>query len=293
MGNIGYYIALPVLYGLSILPFWLMYRVSDVGYLFVYHIFGYRKAITRKNLKNAFPEKSDAERLAIERKFYRYFCDLVLETIKTLTIPTEKLRQRVTFEGEENIRPLLERGQSVVVAMGHFGNWEFAGAGYNNCGLHHINVIYHPLSNTKFDKLICHMRTRHGTGLYPMKQVGECLARDKDKTAATVFITDQAPRPEKAYWTTFLNQDTAVFFGIEKYALEYDYPVVYLSIPRIKRGHYKMRFEVLVEEPRETTSYEITEAHVKRLEQDVRRQPEIWLWTHRRWKHEKPYKGVV
>lgn len=270
-----------------------MYRVSDVGYVFVYHIFGYRKKIARRNLKNAFPEKSEAERLVIEKKFYRYFCDLVLESIKTLTIPTEKLRKRVSFEGEENIRPLMEQGQSVLVAMGHFGNWEFAGAGYNNCGLHPINVIYHPLSNTKFDRLICHMRTRHGTRLYPKKKVAEYLERDKDEMSATVFITDQAPSPQRAYWTKFLNQDTAVFFGIEKFALKYDYPVVYLSIPRTKRGHYAMQFEVLVEEPRDTLSYEITEAHVKRLEEDVRRQPEIWLWTHRRWKHEKPLKPVL
>ena len=288
MGTLAYYLALPFLYGISLLPFPLLYLLSDGVFLLLFHVIGYRRDVVRTNLRNSFPEKSAAELDRIERDFYRWFCDLTLETLKTLTISPKAVLRHVHVEGEQVLRKYHEQGRSIVLVMGHWGNWELAGARFSQLGLHHLNVIYHPLHSRKFNALIIHMRTRLGNGLYPMAETMKCMLRDREKLTCTAFIADQTPPPERAYWTTFLHQDTPVFWGTEKIAAKLGYPIVYVGIDRPRRGHYLMRFEELVPNPADLPDGAISEAHTRRLEQDIRRRPEIWLWTHRRWKHRRP-----
>jgi KDO2-lipid IV(A) lauroyltransferase len=151
-----------------------------------------------------------------------------------------------------------------------------------------LYVIYHPLQNKHFDRLMHRMRTRHGTKLYSMQETSKAMLRDQHLNTATAFIADQTPSPERAYWMQFLNQDTPVFQGTEALARKLGYPVVYISITHPRRGHYHMRVETLVEDPRTTRDGEITEIHTRRLERDIRNYPDLWLWTHRRWKHSRP-----
>lgn len=285
MAAAGYYLALPFIYGIAWLPFLLLYRLSDVLFVLVYHVVGYRKGVVRTNLRKSFPGKSAAELRVVERDFYRWFCDLVLETLKTLTITPAQVKERVAVEGEEVLEKHFNAHRSVILVMGHWGNWELGGARFSQLGLHQLYVVYHPLQNRWFDGLVHHMRTRLGNRLYTMNDTLKSMLRDRDHVTATAFIADQTPPPEGAYWTTFLNQDTPVFFGTEKIARKLGHPIIYVGIERTRRGRYTMRFEELVPDPKPAREHEITELHTKRLEVDIRQRPAFWLWTHRRWKH--------
>ncbi|MCC6840582.1 MAG: lysophospholipid acyltransferase family protein [Flavobacteriales bacterium] len=287
MGAIGYYLSLPLIYGIALLPFPLLYLLSDGMQLLVFGAFGYRLKVVRQNLRNSFPEKSEAELKQIEQEFRRWFCDLMLETIKTLAITPKQVNKRISVQGAEVLQRYHTAGQSVILVMGHWGNWELGGARFSQLGLHHLNVIYHPLENKHFDGLFIRMRTRLGNGLYPMKDTLRCMLRDRNALTATAFIADQTPSPKHAYWTMFLHQDTPVFWGTENIARKLDRPVIYLGIDQTRRGHYAMRFELLEARPGGTAEGAISERHTRRLEEDIRRHPAIWLWTHRRWKHRR------
>ncbi len=289
MKSIIFYFSLPFLYLISILPFPIFYLFSDFIYFLLYYVIGYRKEVVYANLKNSFPGKSDAEIKKIRKQFYKYLCDLVLETFKTLTISQSSAKKRCYMGPEtlELFNRYAEEKKSIIIVMGHFGNWEWAGNTFSlNCR-QQLYVIYHPLSNKYFDGLIYRMRTRFGSKLIAMRDTYKDMIRLKEEVNATAFIADQTPAPESAYWTTFLNQDTPVFWGTEKIAKKVNYPVVYASVKRTGRGYYEIKAETLFENPKATTDGEISEAHTRKLEKEIREQPEIWLWSHRRWKHKR------
>ena len=239
------------------------------------------------NLKNSFPEKTSNELKEIEYKFYRYFCDLILETIKSLTISESELKRRLVFEDLEVFRKYHDKNQSIIIVMGHWGNWELGGARFALEPLHRLFVIYHPLKNKRFNGLIYYMRTRFGNGLYAMKDTIRGMIKDKDQLTATAFIADQTPSPKNAYWMQFMNQDTPIFTGTGKIAIKMKYPVVYVGIKKTKRGYYKISLEDLVPNPTLVNADEILATFTKRLEKDIISQPETWLWTHKRWKHKR------
>jgi Kdo2-lipid IVA lauroyltransferase/acyltransferase len=287
MGAIGYYLALPFIYGIAWLPVPLLFALSNGLFVLLYHVFGYRKEVVRTNLRKSFPEKSEAELLHIEKEFYRWFCDLVLETLKTLSLSPEQVKARVRVEDEHVLKTYFDQRKSVVLVMGHWGNWEWGGARFSQLGLHQLFVIYHPLQNKWFDALVYHMRTRLGTKLYAMNDTVKGMLGNRHLITATAFIADQTPPPERAYWTNFLHQDTPVFFGTEKISQKFGYPIIYVGIERTGRGRYTMRFEELCTDPTKTSEGDITQLHTQRLEKDIRRLPQNWLWTHRRWKHRR------
>ena len=288
MNAIIYYLALPFLYLISYLPFKLLYLLSDGFYVLVYTVFAYRKKIVTENLKQSFPDKSSAELEHIRRGFYHYLCDLALETIKTLSISPAALKKHFSHDDISVLENYFNENQSVIIIMGHLGSWELGGAYFSQILVHQVYAIYHPMANRHFDRFFCRMRTRSGARLYPMKDAFKGMIRNRNEVTATVFIADQTPAPENAHWMTFMNQDTPVFKGTEVIARKLDYPVIYVSAIREKRGQYKIHFELLVEHPQRLTKNELTEVHTKRLQQDIIDHPETWLWSHRRWKHKKP-----
>jgi KDO2-lipid IV(A) lauroyltransferase len=282
-------VALPFIYLLSLLPFRVLYAISDVFFVVLYYGVGYRKDVVRKNLRNSFPEKTEQEINAICKSFYRYFCDLFLETFKTLTISRASMLKHCSIdpEAEKLFNAFADENKSLIIVMGHKGNWEWAGNTFSLCCRQRLYVIYHPLSNKYFNRLVVKMRTRFGTKLIAMKDTFRDMVQHRDELNATAFIADQTPIPDKAYWMSFLNQDTPVFLGTEKIAQKMKYPIVYVSVKKIKRGYYTLTADTLKMPPYITTEGEITEAHTKRLENDIIEQPETWLWTHRRWKHKR------
>lgn len=240
------------------------------------------------NLRNSFPEKSEKEFNKIAIAFYRYLCDLFLETFKTLTISKKTMLAhcKMNDSAQKLFDTYYAQQKSIIIVMGHFGNWEWAGNVVDS-SKHQLYVIYHQLSNKYFNNLVIKMRTRFGTKLIEMKSTLRDMVANRKNITATAFIADQTPSSENAYWTTFLNQDTPVFTGTEKIASKFNYPVVYISVKRMKRGYYEIFGELLFENPKESKEGEISEAHTRKLEKDIMEQPEIWLWSHRRWKHKR------
>ncbi len=289
MAAILYYCVIPFIYLISLLPFRVLYIVSDGVYVLLFYVLGYRKQVVYQNLRNAFPRKTEKEIKAIGKRYYKYLCDLFLETFKTLTIGREKMLKHCYFNpaAAALFKKLAAEDRSFILVMGHLGNWEWAGNTFSMMCRHQLYVIYHPLRNKYFDGLMYRMRTRFGTKLIAMKDTFREMLAQRNELNATAFIADQTPSPQNAYWTTFLHQDTPVFKGTEVIAKKIGYPVVYTRVKRVKRGYYEIEAEMLVDDPKATAENEISELHTRRLEKDIIDQPEVWLWSHRRWKHKR------
>ena len=290
-----YYCLYSLLYALSLLPFPLLYALSDFVCFILFRVFGYRKNVVLTNLRKSFPEKSPAEIERLARRFYSYLCDLFLEMFKTLSISKESMLRHCQMSPEalQLFRELGEEGKSLILVCGHYGNWEWAGNTFSLLCPQRLSVIYHPLSSPAFDHLMYKMRTRFGTGLIEMNATYKMMVRQKGTLTATGFIADQTPFPERAYWTQFLCQDTPVFMGPETIARKLNYPIIYTSVKRLKRGYYRIDAERLVERPAGTADGEISELHTRRLEQDILAHPEVWLWSHKRWKYKRPAQPLI
>ena len=284
-----YYLGLPFIYLLSLLPFPLLYFLSDILYLILYYLVGYRKKIVQKNLKRSFPQKTERELITIRKNYYAYLCDLFLETFKTLTISRRGMLRHCRMEDDTQklFDQLALRKENIIIVMGHKGNWEWAGNTFSLCCKHQLYVIYHPLENKDFNRLICKMRTRFGTKLIDRKDTFRSMVKNKNELNATAFIADQSPSPDNAHWMNFLNQDTPVFTGTEKIAQKMNYPIVYVSVRRLKRGYYTLRAHILQSPPFLRLDGAITQSHTQQLERDIIEEPETWIWSHRRWKHSR------
>lgn len=281
-----------MLYFISVLPFWVLYRLSDVLFFLTYVLIGYRKKVVTENLTKSFPEKTPAEIIKIRREFYQHFCDVIVETIKLLTISEKKFKQHCPMSNEsvQNFMQYLGNGQTVVGIAGHCCNWEWTGVAIQVYLNKQSIGVYHPLSNKNFDSIIYRLRSRFGGDLIPMKQLLKHILTLKQQNISKLvgLLADQTPPPESAYWTTFLHQDTPVFNGPEKISKKFNYPVVYMTVKKIKRGFYQYGSKVLVTDPKMHSDGEISEIHTKFLEENIQQQPAYWLWSHRRWKHKKP-----
>lgn len=290
MKAIIYYITIPFIYLISLLPFPVLYLLSDIVFVLLFHVFGYRKKVVISNLEKSFPEKTPHEIETICKAFYKHLCDLILETLKTLTISQKNMLQHCYFtsNAQKMIDDYAAANKNIILVLGHYGNWEWGGNTFSlNCK-QRLYVIYHPLENKYFDGLMIHMRTRFGTGLIAMKNTFREMLTNKDTVNATAFIADQTPSaPQNAYWTNFLNQETPVFKGTEVIAKKLNYPIVYIHLNKKKRGVYEMDATLLTDEPGKTADGAISEMHTKMLEADIKNHPEFWLWSHRRWKHKK------
>jgi Kdo2-lipid IVA lauroyltransferase/acyltransferase len=287
MQALAFYLLYPFVYLIASLPFSILYKVSNVLY-YLMRLSGYRRKVVLRNLQNSFPEKSTEEIEAICIDYYRYLCDLIMEVFKTLRMTEKEARERCSFHKPEWLDKLYEEKKSFIVVMGHYGNWEWAGPGFSLNNRHQLVVIYRPLANIYFERMLVRARTKFGTRITPVNQTLRDMVAYRGQITATAFIADQTATPENAYWTTFLNQDTAVFTGPEKLATKFNYPVVFMNIKRPQRGYYEIIPELLFANPKETQPDEISEAFTKRLEKEIIANPAIWLWSHKRWKHTRP-----
>jgi KDO2-lipid IV(A) lauroyltransferase len=279
------------LYLVSLLPFWLLYFVSDCLFFLLFYIISYRRKVVQENLANSFPEKSVIERAAIEKKYFRYLADLIVETVKMISISKEEMQRRVVCTNPEVVKGYEAVGKSVTAVAGHYCNWEWAGMEFSVDT--RLFVIYKPLTSGVFDSFFIKVRTRFGAIAVAMKQTLRTMVAHKNECTVTVFAGDQTPvREQTNYFTRFLNQPTAVFLGIEKIAKLIDSAVIFYDMKRVKRGYYTYTIVPLIENSKDSAPHEITEAHVKYLEGMINREPQYWLWSHRRWKF-KPEAGDV
>lgn len=278
-----------VIIPISLLPFPVLYGLSNFIFFVFYYLIGYRKKVVLGNIQRSFPNKTAKEQEEICKKFYKHFCDLILESLKAFTISEKEVLKRVTCKNPEGINKYFDQGKSVIIAGGHYNNWEIFAVAVDKLIKHQVVGIYKPLTNKYFDEKMRVTRGKYGLEMISTKSVKQYLDQHLNDLTATIFAIDQSPsNPNSAYWTTFLNQDTGVLFGTEKYAKDYNYPVVFGRINKEKRGHYSFEFFDVTDKPQETAYGEITEKITRMLETDINKQPEYWLWSHRRWKHKRP-----
>ena len=270
----------------SKLPFFLLYALSTFLYYVTYYVIGYRKKVVFDNLRNSFPEKSESEIESIAKGFYRNLMDVVLETVKLMTISREELVKRVYIENIEVINDFYMQGKSVVVLASHHSNWEWLTASATIQIKHAVDGIYLRLNNQFFDQLMKDMRSRFGANLIEKKDVFRSLITRKNIVRTIAIVGDQAPAHDaNVLWTKFLNQTTNFFTGAERIATKLDIPVIYVEMRRIKRGYYCARFEVLTSAPTDADEYEITTRFVRATEKTIQNNPSGWLWSHKRWKY--------
>ncbi len=286
MSFILFYIVFSLCWLLALLPLKILYILSDIIFPFTYYLLNYRKKTVMQNLKNSFPEKTDAELKILAKRFYRHFNDILLETLKLIHFTPEQLAQRIKLKNPEVLEDLYQRNKSVIAVFGHYNNWEWI-LGMNKMIPHHTMAIYKPFNNKYFNDYIIRLRNRFGVELVPMRKTLKTMLdySKNGKLTLTGFIADQSPVWEETqYWTDFINQQTAVYLGIEKMAKKIDQAVVYFYQKKINRGRYEIEVIKLFDNPKETSPHEITEKHLRVLEKIIIAQPEYWLWTHRRWK---------
>ena len=272
---------------LSFLPLWVLRLFALKTYILL-SFFGYRKSVIKHSLNNSFPNKSTQEKRRITKLFYWHFAHFLTEMIKMFYISKNSIRKRVQFKNKALIQHYYSEGKDVILCLGHYGNWEWGLLAASLVSDHEMVGIYKPLSSSFWNKKIKKIRSKFGATLVSMKESGRHILKQGDKPRIIGIIGDQTPtNNEIDYWTTFLNQETAVFSGTEKLAKKLNCPVVFASINKIKIGYYEVNFELITQTPKEQLDGEITNLHTRKLEEKIKERPELWLWSHRRWKHSR------
>ena len=288
MQKLIYYIFRYFIFILHLTPFFILYLYSDILSLLLFNIIGYRKKVVLINLRNSFPEKSEREIYKIAKKFYNHLSDITLESVKGYSLSGKKILKRYTYQYSKVVADYFEQGKDIILAGGHYGNWEWGILMISEILPFKMTGVYNPMTNKYIDKYIKKVRTERGTELVPLNLTKRIFANKCDKPKAIMLVGDQNPsNKNKSIKTTFLNQETFCLHGIELYAKIYSLPVVYYSILKEKRGHYKLTAELITDKPRDMKKGELTKIYMKKLEQTIIAQPEFWLWSHKRWKHNK------
>lgn len=267
---------------------WLLYIISDFLYILVYKIYRKRKEIVFNNLTNAFPEKNKKEIQNIQDNFYHHFFDLVVETIKSISASKQFIKKRVIFKNIELFNKYSNKNKSVVLAVAHYGNWEWGILGISINAKQTMMGVYKKLNNSFFDKFMHNVRSKFGASLVEMNESIKYIIKKQEQCKIIGLLADQSPiKNESNYWTTFLNQETPVYLGPEKIASKMDYPVLFCNMYKVERGHYEVEIEELCINPKKTNKGEITSLYLRKIEEKITKKPEFWLWTHKRWKHKK------
>ncbi len=275
---------------ISRFPFWLLYLISDLLRFFIRKIFRYRRPVIFDNLRHAFPEKTDKEIKSIARKFYRHFTDLLLESIKLYSISAAEMDRRITFKGLDLVKDLYREGKSVIILAMHHNNWEWCSFVQTKVDYQGL-MIYNPIrGNQAMERFLLHSREKWG---------GRCIPVNKSARTAMDFHrrgipsalwlgADQAPRATSKFWTLFLNREAPFFSGPEKIAVKTNQPVFLERVRKTGRGHYEAEFIPLFMNPQEVEPQEILLAYIHKMEAIIRKEPAYYLWSHRRWKHQRP-----
>lgn len=291
MKFIIYALTYPVIWILSRLPMFFLYIISDFFYAIIYYIVGYRKKVVFTNIKLAFPEKSDKEVTAIGKKFFRHFTDLVVESIKAFSISEKEIKKRYTYKNVEIINKFASEGRSIALTGSHQCNWEWS---FGLPLFANINCYgaYTRIRNPYFEKVIKASRMRFGYDGVPTVEFKKAIdERVKNKVQSLyILLSDQSPELHKTkYWSRFLNHKLPVYVGAEELAKKYDFVVINMNVTKLKRGHYEADFQLLTENPNELPNYGVMDRFLKIVEPHIQKQPEYYLWSHKRFKHVHRY----
>lgn len=289
MRQIPFYLVFGLVWLVSLIPYRVIYLISDFLYLVIYYIARYRKSTVFNNLATCFPEKSEEEITRLAKAFYRHFSDFLVEIVKVISISKKELSRRMEVQNPELFEELAAKNKSVALVTGHYNNWEMMGL-LPTWMPHICMVIYRPLHNMISNRISLYTRLRFKPLLVPMENVfREALKyKAENKLFSIWFLADQRPPRLSKFWTVFLNHETAFFEGVEKISKKLDLSVVFMDIQKVKRGYYKVRLELLIENAAETKDNEILLTCIRKMENQIRERPEFWLWSHKRFKHPKP-----
>lgn len=269
---------------------WVIYRMADILYIYLYYFFKYRRKVVHENLINSFPDKSPEEIKRITKKFYHHLSDVGLETIKFYGMSEKQIDDRLKIHNLDIYEEYYQQGKSIVVMGMHYNNWEWSGYMQRFIKSQFL-VVYNPVKkNKKLERFILDTRERFGTISVPVNEaVRTVLDYNRKKLNWSLMLAaDQTARAASQFWTTFLNQETAFFIVPAKIAIKTNQPVIMHHTKKISRGRYEVMHYKLVENPSEYSPEEIIMIYVRKLEEIIQAEPEYWLWSHRRWKHKLP-----
>lgn len=267
------------------LPFPVLYGLSDATAFLLHRVIRYRRAIVTGNLRRSFPEKSEAELADIRRRFYRHLADIFLEGLKGLYLSKEEVLKRYRFVNPEEVNRFFREGKHVFAMPAHYGNWEWGVLSFALQVEHQIIGVYKPIHNPLIERFMAERRTRFGLQLTAFYETRKAMENPPGTPALYIMMSDQSPtNRKKVQWVQFLNQETACLHGADFYARKLDCPVLYMDIQRVRRGFYEVEFSLLFEHPVRAPEMAVTQAYMAKLESVIRKKPEDWLWSHRRWK---------
>ena len=290
MSRVLYYPVFGMLYLASLLPFPVLYALSDLAGFFMGVVLRYRRTVVMGNLQIAFPERSVAELRQIERRFYHRFTDNWVETIKLMSISKKALNRRISGNFEVFHR-LHASGKSVQCNLGHFFNWEIMTLHTGINQPYTFLTVYLPQSSEIMNRLIIYIRSRWGNPQIPATEMARAIIPWRKKQYLLALGADQNPGdPSRSYWLNFMGRPAPFPRGPEKFARSMGIPVVMMHTTRPKRGHYHYEYFLLTEDPNALADGELIRRYVYHLEENIRQQPELYLWSHKRWKH--PWKDA-
>jgi len=288
-----YYVIYPIFYLLSLLPWRVLYFISDGFYGLIYYVIGYRKEVVMKNLLIAFPEKTGAERVRIAKDFYLNFTDTFIETVKLISVSEKEFDKRFT-SNIEVVNALYDTGQNAQMFTGHFFNWEFANLGFAKNAKFPLVFVYLPLANKAFNKVIVDLRSRYGSVMLSSGEFKDRFKEYVNGRYALGLAADQNPSsPQNAYWVSFFDRLTPFFTGPEKGAKTNNMLCFFGHFYKVKRGYYHFEFELMTTTPNDFETGELTKLYVDLLEKAIRKKPSNYLWSHRRWKWEFDAVGTL
>lgn len=287
MQRLVYLLVYPLIWCISKLPFWALYGISDMLFAVIYHIVGYRKKVVLDNLRLVFPEKMEKERKTISKRFYAHLCDMVVESIKSLSISEKEIKKRFTFTNLEIIHELEKENRSIMMFLGHYASWEWVTI-MERFVNHKGYAVYKRIENPYFDKLVKRIRARYNSELINTKEtvhkMGAALSRGE--LTINAFIADQTAKHWKAkHFQEFMGVKVPVLTGGEMLAKKFDMAVIYLDTRKVKRGHYRADVKLITKKPNEFPDYQITDQFLKLVENQIHAEPAYYLWTHKRWKY--------
>ena len=276
----------PLLWIISILPYRLFYGFSDFVFFWVYRVVGYRKNVVQQNLELVFPDKTESEIKDIQKKFYHHMCDMFLEMVKTMSLSKAAVKKRYDVQNIEVLQE-IEKEKSILVVCSHYANWEW-NVSMNNYVNSKGYAVYQKISNTYFDRWVKKVRARWNTTLITKEETAKTVLVNYKNNVKGIFgmVSDQSPQRSRAhYWTEFMGVKVPVINGAETLARKMDLAVVFLKVSKVKRGYYKAELIPITTSGASTEKNEITDTFLRLAEQQIKEQPEYYLWTHRRWKH--------
>jgi len=275
---------------ISILPFWIIYGISDFMYVILKYVVRYRKKVIMENLSYAFPEKSEQEKRKIANAFYHHFCDFALESVKLHSLRNKEMDQRVLVNGIEALENYGIKGISVILLGFHYNNWEWCSSIQRHWNTRLVMIVNPMRGNKALDNFIAYSREKWGGISIPVHKSARVAidAATRKEPIALWLAADQTPPANSKFWTIFLNREAPFFTGPDKIAMKTNQPIFFLHLKKLKRGQYEANIIELFPEPKNTAPNEIMLKYIQKMEEVIREEPAYYLWSHRRWKHKRP-----